>query len=159
MIQFTIKAAPFSINKAYYRNRQLTQDDRKWRSHFLIQLQDPHIQADLAKINKVFDPTIHSLSVSYRFCFPSNKLLTKKGTISARSSDLTNIEKLVQDNIFDHRFNGREIEDQIVQNLDIDDKFITQLQSYKVLSPVKNQFLIQGGIEILSLEESISPFH
>ena len=158
LIQFTIKSQPFSINKAYYRNRQLTKEARLWRKDFLLQLQDYHIQKDFAKVHKHFDPNLHSVHVSYRFCYPSNKLLTKKGTISARSSDLTNIEKLVQDNIFDHRFNGREIGDQIIQNLDIDDKFITQLQSYKVLSPLDNQFLIQVKIQIVTLQESISRF-
>jgi len=157
-IQFTIKCPPFSINKAYYRNRQLTQDARKWRKEFLLQLQDKNIQKDLAAFHAEFDPKLHGIKASYRFCFPSDKLLTKKGTVSARSCDLTNIEKLVQDNIFDNRFNGRKIDNIIISNLDIDDKFIIQCHSCKILSPVEGNYLIQIGIELLPLQEHICPF-
>tara|TARA_Y100000034_G_scaffold131829_1_gene193435 strand:+ start:311 stop:790 length:480 start_codon:yes stop_codon:yes gene_type:complete len=156
LIQFTIHLPPFSINKAYYRNRQLTNEARKWRANFLEQLQDPHIQSDLTKMHKLFDPKLHAFLVSYRFCYPSKKLLTKEGHISARSCDLTNIEKLVQDNVFDHRFNGREIEELIIQNLDIDDKFIIQCHSYKMLSPTRN-YLIQIGIELVLSRDYIDP--
>ena len=158
LIQFTIKLKPFSTNKAYYRNRQLTQEARLWREEFLIQLQDKNIQSDLSAIRDAFDPTLNAIAVSYRFLYPSDKLLTKKGTISSRSHDLTNIEKLVQDNIFDHRFNGREIGELIIQNLDIDDKFIVRCHSEKMRSQT-HTYLIQIGIEIVSLQESIDPFH
>ena len=156
IIHFTIHQKPFSVNRAYYRNRQLTKEARQWRADFLVQLQDPHIQKDLAKLRKLFDPSKHAFAVSYRFCYPSKILLTKKGHISARSCDLTNIEKLVQDNIFDHRFNGREIGDLIIQNLDIDDKFIVQCHSYKLLSPT-NTFLIQVEIKIVPLLDHVNP--
>ena len=46
--------------------------------------------------------------------------------------DLTNIEKLVQDNLFEHRYNGREIDGVVIENFDIDDKFIVSLQSRKL---------------------------
>ena len=46
--------------------------------------------------------------------------------------DLTNIEKLVQDNLFESRYNGREIDGVIIENFDIDDKFIVSLQSRKL---------------------------
>ena len=134
----------------------MTREARNWRKQFLKQLQDPHIQADLAKINKSFDPKIHAFLVSYRFLYPPNKLLTKEGHISKLSCDLTNIEKLVQDNIFDHRFNGREIEELIIQNLDIDDKFIIQCHSYKMLSPTRN-YLIQIAVELVLSQDYIDP--
>lgn len=156
LIQFTIKSPPFSTNKAYYRNRQLTQEARKWRENFLVQLQDPHIQADLTKMHSLFDPKIHALIVSYRFCYPPEKLLTKQNHISKLSCDLTNIEKLVQDNIFDHRFNGREIGDLIIQNLDIDDKFIIQCHSYKMRSPTRT-YLIQIALELVVAQDHIDP--
>ena len=46
--------------------------------------------------------------------------------------DLTNIGKLVQDNLFEHRYNGREIDGIVIENFDIDDKFIVSLQSRKL---------------------------
>ena len=45
--------------------------------------------------------------------------------------DLTNIEKLVQDNIFEERYNGRIIHDTTITNLNIDDKYVTDLRSRK----------------------------
>ena len=141
LIQFTIHSTPFSINKAYYRNRQLTKEARKWRADFLVQLQDPHIQSDLSKMHKLFDPKLHAFLVSYRF--------------SKLSCDLTNIEKLVQDNIFDHRFNNREIGELIIQNLDVDDKFIIQCHSSKLIS-LTGKYYIQIQIELVTLLDYVN---
>lgn len=151
IIQFTINSKPFSVNKAYYRNRQLTKDARKWRSTFLLQLQEANIQKSFDEFRNTFDPKIHGIKASYRFCMPKSILFTKQNLISARSCDLTNIEKLVQDNIFDKRFNGREINDILIKNLDIDDKYITELNSRKIVSSVKNQFYIQVRLELVFL--------
>ena len=67
-----------------------------------------------------------------RFYFPQHLLFTKKGEISKRSFDLTNIEKLLQDNLFESRYNGREIDGVVIENFDIDDKFIVDLHSRKL---------------------------
>jgi hypothetical protein len=45
--------------------------------------------------------------------------------------DLSNVEKLLIDLIFDSRFDGRTIDGQLISNLAIDDKFITDLLSIK----------------------------
>ena len=82
-------------------------------------------------IKTEFQPTKHALKVSYDFFYPYKLLYTKKGEISKRSFDLTNIEKLLQDNLFEHRYNGREIDGLIIENFDIDDKFIIDLHSSK----------------------------
>ena len=147
-ISFTVTCPPYSINKAYYRNRQLTKECRQWRENFLLQLQNPKIQKLMAKIRKQFDSQKHSLSVCYHFYYPKSILLTKSGTISKRSMDLTNIEKLVQDNIFEERYNGRVIHDTTITNLNIDDKYITKLHSSKNLGK-SYQVLVE--IEILPI--------
>ena len=102
----------------------------------------------MAKITEKFDSKKHSLAVSYHFYYPKSILLTKAGGISKRSMDLTNIEKLVQDNIFEERYNGRLINDIIISNINIDDKFITSLHSSKNLG---DSYLIQVEIEILPI--------
>ncbi|QDP61655.1 MAG: hypothetical protein Unbinned8261contig1001_28 [Prokaryotic dsDNA virus sp.] len=79
-----------------------------------------------------FLPQEHGLSVAYDFYFPQKLLYTKKGEISKRSFDLTNIEKLLQDNLFESRYNGREIDNIVIENFDIDDKFIVNLHSRKL---------------------------
>ena len=132
IVSFSIKAKPFSVNKAYYKNRQLTQEARTWREDFLLQLQTPEALQQIQSLKQAWNSQKHALSVSYDFFYPYNLLLTKKGEVSKRSMDLTNIEKLVQDNLFEHRYNGREIDGIIIENFDIDDKFIVSLQSRKL---------------------------
>ena len=132
IISFSIKAKPFSVNKAYYKNRQLTQEARKWREDFLLQLQQPEVLQQIQLLKQAWNSKEHALLVSYDFFYPYNLLLTKKGEVSKRSMDLTNIEKLVQDNLFESRYNGREIDGVIIENFDIDDKFIVSLQSRKL---------------------------
>ena len=143
---FTINCPPFSTNKAYYRNRQLTQEARKWREEFLYQLQSVNIQQLLLKFRSQFQPKQHGIIVKYDFYYPQSILLTKKGEISRRSCDLTNIEKLVQDNLFDARFNGRIIRDKTILNLNLDDKYITRLSSSKRLG---TQYQISLDLEPL----------
>ena len=102
----------------------------------------------MAKIRDKFDSKKHSLSASYHFYYPKSILLTKSGEISRRSMDLTNVEKLVQDNIFEERYNGRIIHDTTITNLNIDDKYITSLHSSKNLG---DSYLIEIEIEILPI--------
>lgn len=130
-IKFTLLSPPFSVNQAYYKNRQLTEKARTWRSNILLQLSEPLLKARLAFFRSKFDPLDHCLAINYSFLLPPNILFNSKGEISSRSMDLTNIEKLLQDSIFESRYNGRVIEGKIISNLDLNDKYITQLTSSK----------------------------
>tara|TARA_B100000131_G_scaffold11232_1_gene11705 strand:- start:9237 stop:9722 length:486 start_codon:yes stop_codon:yes gene_type:complete len=154
-ITFTIDCPPFSVNKAYYKNRQLTQEARKWRENFLYQLQCSTIQKDLQSFREAFHPQKNGIRAVYTFYYPSSLLLTKRGEISRRSCDLTNIEKLVQDNIFDARYNGRVIRDKTIINLNLDDKYITHLESHKRLHP-QNLYQLEVCLDLIPLPETIS---
>ncbi len=149
-IQFTINCPPFSSNKAYYRNRKLTREARAWREEFLYQLQCPAIQKTLKQLRNQFQPSKHGIRVKYNFLYPSSILLTKSGEISRRSCDLTNIEKLVQDNIFEPRYNGRIIRDKTIINLNLDDKYITHLESCKCPHPL-DQYQIEISLSLVDL--------
>ena len=151
-VSFTIKAPPFSINKAYYRNRQLTQEARKWRERILVQLQEPLLLTLMQALKTEFQPSKHALSVTYDFYFPRHLLFTKKGEISKRSFDLTNIEKLLQDNLFEHRYNDRVIDGIEIENFDIDDKFIIDLHSRK-LPHEKDHHEIRVTVSLLPLSQ------
>jgi hypothetical protein len=65
--------------------------------------------------------------------------------------DLTNIEKLVQDNLFESRYNGREIDGVVIENFDIDDKFIVSLHSRK-LAHNQEYHEVLITVELLPLE-------
>ena len=103
-------------------------------------------------ITKVNVALFKTLPICFiRFFYPSEILYTKKGEVSKRSMDLTNIEKLVQDNLFEHRYNGREIEGVIIENFDIDDKFIVSLRSQKLVhNQPYHEILIT--VELLTLK-------
>tara|TARA_R100000697_G_scaffold44102_1_gene57227 strand:+ start:570 stop:1040 length:471 start_codon:yes stop_codon:yes gene_type:complete len=152
-ISFVIDCPPFSSNKAYYKNRQLTQQARVWREEFLYQMQCPKIQQSLQQFRNQFQPSKHGIEAKYVFFYPSSILLTKRGEISRRSCDLTNIEKLVQDNVFEPRYNGRIIRDKTIINLNLDDKYITHLESRKCLHP-QNRYQIEILLSLIPLPKS-----
>lgn len=134
-ISFELCSPPFSINKAYYkRSKTRTAECREWGDNILIQLQNPAIQAMFELVREVL-PEHPLLGIMIEFQSPVDVLYTKSGDISRRSMDLSNIEKLLIDLIFDPRFDGRIIKDQKVRNLAIDDKFIVDMHSSKRESP------------------------
>lgn len=136
-ICFTLNSPPFSINKAYYkRSFTRTKECRAWGDNILTQLQDPDILDALLYLKDAFCPTKHALFVSLQFVLPKNKYFTKKGEISRHSQDLTNVEKLLVDLIFDPRFEGRKTGKgegaKTVRNLSLDDKYIATILSSKL---------------------------
>ena len=133
-IDFVLNSPPFSINSAYYRNRKRTRECRLWGDNILRQIQAPHIMTALQKIH---DIRPNSLSVELIFSYPKSKLFTKSSNyekISKFSMDLSNIEKLLIDLIFDKRYNDRLLDNKPLSNLNLDDKIITKLTSSKVVN-------------------------
>ena len=152
-LELSIKAPPFSINSAYYlksfNNKKATkirtQACRDWGDSILIQLQK--YKDKLIEMNKNFDEKCHAIKISLDFYIPEKKLYTKSGNVSALSSDITNIEKLLVDLIFDARFHGRALGGGLVTNLNINDKFIVEMRSRKM--PCNDEYLINISIEIV----------
>lgn len=146
MVSFTLQAPPFSLNKAYYkRSFTRTAACREWGDAILLQLQDDAIQAQFAALKASFE-TGHSLHVNLVFHIPQCKFYTKKGDLSRRAQDLSNVEKLLIDLIFDPRFEGRFIDGQEIFNLSMDDKYITLLVSEKV--PTEREHRIDIDISL-----------
>jgi hypothetical protein len=136
-ISFKIDAPPFSVNSAYYLKsynkgaptKIRTQKCRDWGDSILLQM--VKIKDKLLKFKEEFDEKEDAISIELVFYIPKDKFYTKKGDISLRSNDLTNVEKLLVDIIFDSRFNNRYVSDTKVLNLDINDKLIVDLSSKK----------------------------
>ena len=135
-IRFRLKAAPFSINKAYYKNRKRTRECREWGDDILLQLQSSKILSKLRKVKQWKAIELHLL-----YHYPKEKLYTKKGEISRRSMDLSNIEKLLIDLICDSRYNGRVLKDTVLENANVDDKLIVKLVSEKRLSEDNSHYI------------------
>jgi hypothetical protein len=145
-LEFTIFAEPFSINKAYYlksysgksATKIRTKECREWGDRVIDQLQKYKKEMELFRDG--FNEKQHALHIELDFCIPVSKFYTKTGHISIASSDITNIEKLLVDLLFDERFNGRSLNSQIVENININDKFITKMVSSK--SPSNREYKI-----------------
>jgi len=152
-ITIKLQVKPLSINSAYYKNRQYTNAARAYREDFLLQLQSDYNQKQLKSFTKLFNKSKHCIDTTYEFFYPKAKLFTKAGHISSRSCDLTNIEKLPQDFIFNTKYLEREIDGVLINNLNLDDVFITALHSFKRLS-TDNKYYLFVTIKLLSLEES-----
>lgn len=121
-------APPFSVNKAHYRNGNRTKECRAWGDLILEQLAP--FEDEIETFRASFDKLNQSLNTELIFLYPSSILLTKKGYVSRRSSDLSNIEKMLVDLIFDPKFFERG-----ANNLNLDDTLVTSQISKKRLSP------------------------
>lgn len=133
-LRLLFKSPPFSINSAYYRNRQRTKECRAWGNQIHCQLAEPQVAAAL----KLFKQSLTShtkLQVELNFKYPERTLYTLSGEVSRRSMDLSNIEKLLIDLIFDKRFQDRLTDNGYsIVSLEEDDKKIMKLISTKSLS-------------------------
>ena len=99
------------------------------------------------KLRDNFDPSTNALSIKIIHEIPKSVFYTKQGEVSIFSKDLTNIEKLPIDLIFDERFYGRTVFGESVENLAINDKYITRLVSEK--KPA-DEFKIRMDIKIIN---------
>ena len=119
---------PFSTNSAYYKNRQLTRECRRWRQTIIEALSTTENLAAMRDFRESFDPSTQGISIALSFGMPENKLYKINKEISRLSMDLTNIEKLLVDVIFDPKFAERGE----VDNLSLDDKYVIRLYSEKI---------------------------
>lgn len=134
---------PFSINKAYYKGSfSRTRELREWATRVISQLGSPVNQVVINHWKKKYKGK--HLSVYLKHYIPKSKFYNKDGTISIRSNDLTNIEKLIVDLIFGVKHS--------LYGLDIDDKNIVQLLSEKIPSKT---YSIECVIRSVKLKEVI----
>jgi len=156
-IEFTLFAEPFSLNKAYYlksfngksATKIRTKECREWGDRVLAQLLP--FADEISKFTKLFDKLNHALKIDLNFYTPAAKFYTKAGHISIASSDVTNIEKLLVDLLFDERFNGRELNGELIKNININDTFIVEMRSRK--TPSKRDYKIKIIVEIIDKPE------
>lgn len=119
---------PFSINSYYYRTRQRTKEARLWANDIFRTL--ANYKEDILEFRSNFDVTQHSLGLELVFTYPQNIFYTKQNTISSKTMDITNVEKPILDLLTHPRYNERPLPEGCL-NLNIDDKFITEMHSTK----------------------------
>lgn len=135
-LSLKLDAPPFSINSAYYKKSKVrTQKCRAWGDRIHAQLSQPENAKKIVDFRTKIEEKsfIHA---ELRFYYPKSKLYTKRGGISRLSMDLSNIEKMLIDLLFDKKYTGRISDANLpIQTLCADDKLLTRLTSEKIVSP------------------------
>lgn len=114
-------------------------------------LKSPQMQSALQELKDEFDPTKHCIKVDITCYYPREVFFTKKGTISAKTFDLSNVEKPIVDVIFLEKYAT-----QTIKNIGIDDKYITDLNSKKRPS-IEHSINIRIQLDNLQSLEDILP--
>lgn len=150
--EFRLKSKPYSINSFYYRDgRIIKQEAKEWMAQIFHLLSSSENQEKLEQIRKSFDKNLHYFKVKLEFYFPKNTLFNKKGLLSSRAFDLSNIEKTLIDLIFLPKYHKQQFP-YGCPNINIDDKYICELESIKGLSSDYN-YETRIIIKILPLSE------
>jgi hypothetical protein len=127
----TLKLKPFSINAMFCRDkRHKTIEAQEWSCSVLVALALKENKKKLKELRQHFDPLKHIYKVDLTFFYPKHVLFRKDGGISARAHDLSNVEKPLIDLVFLPMFYDRP-SPYGAKNLNIDDKYITDLRSRK----------------------------
>lgn len=143
---FLILGRSFSINATTGANKRYkTPECRDWETTVLHQLNSAENKQKFDKLRSHFDTSKHSYSVSIAVYYPEADFYTKKGIISAHTQDVSNYEKPLIDLIFLPKYFNLE-GPYGCPNLNIDDKFITQMFSTKRVGP---ELCIKVRIRIL----------
>lgn len=146
---FKLIIKPFSINAMYYGDaRTKTSQAREWSYQVFHQLSTLNNLNNMKDLREYFNPTKHQVSIEILVEYPKNIFFTKNGTISAKTIDITNFEKVITDLFFDKRYFDKEYP-YGCKNLNIDDKYITELFSKKSF--------IESDVHIINYSVIINP--
>ena len=132
----------------YCKNRSWkTQKYKDWAASVCHRLSTDENLQKLEDLRNHFDTLQHYYAVDLRFYYPQNILITKKGSMSAKAHDVSNIEKPLIDIVFLPQFFNVP-SPYGCKNLNIDDKFIKKMSSEKIASDAHR---IEIEISILPL--------
>lgn len=121
MIEMEIPCKAFSINAAYYRTRAVkTAECRAWEAQVLEYLAEYKELFEIGEDHKKA-PATYALELD--FIYPDYIFYNKSGEISSKTFDLSNVEKLLIDLIFE-------------KTMGVNDKFVVSLLSRKMAGPV-----------------------
>lgn len=132
----------------YYANKLhgFTADSKEWRFKCFHAMSKQVAAQALADLREHFNASKHSYKISFTFNIPREKFYNKQGLISSRTADLSNVEKALVDVIFLPANFGNNPPYNCEQ-LNIDDKYVTEMSSRKVA--VDADYSIDITIEIV----------
>ena len=130
----TLPLKAFSINAMTGRDiRHKSHAYIEWSAEVFNKLSTDENLDTIAELREFFDSEKHYYIIDLKFYYPSNVLYTKKGSLSARAHDLSNIEKPLIDLLFLPTYYDQP-SPYGCKNLNIDDKYIKKLSSEKLPS-------------------------
>ena len=149
---FKFKSKPVSINNFYYANKAhgIRTEAKEWQSDLFIELAKNVNKEIITNLKAKFDPKIHGYKFVITYHAPASTYYNKKGELSSRQIDLSNCEKSLIDVFMLPKYNGV----YGACNLDMDDKWLIELSSKKLIS-ADEFYYTTVLIEIISLPKVI----
>ena len=145
---FTINTNPFSLNAVHCRDKRYkTKEYQDWSRTVIHLMSNEEDEVNFKELNNYFKSDKHCIHVEIKSYYPKEKLFTKKGSLSSRAHDISNIEKPIIDLMFLKEYHG-DNPPYSFKNLNIDDKFITRMVSEKLEN---EESKIEMSIEIKNL--------
>jgi hypothetical protein len=135
---FKLALKPFSINSMYYKDHsKKTAAYREWETLAFYELAKPGPQQAFADLRAAFDAEKHVYRMRVVCRYPRSTFITLKGTISSKTFDITNTEKILIDLCFLPKFHVQQ-PPYGAKNLNVDDKYLFSLNSAKRCSSANN---------------------
>jgi hypothetical protein len=143
--------SPLSVNSTYVRGHNgvtKSSEAREWTQLACHALSSAENVQKFQELRDFLDPKKHLVRVSVWAVYPESELMTKQGTVSAKTQDVSNFEKSIIDVCFLPKF-FVEAPPYGCPNLNFDDRVATELHSYKAKS--------SNGVRGLIVELEIAP--
>lgn len=136
----------------HHRNKAFKKKDAlDWEHTVMHHLSKQETKTKLKNLREYFDKNQHGYIVELKFYFPEEILFTKKGHLSSRAHDLTNVEKPLVDLLFLPCYFEKK-PPYGCENLNIDDKYLIRCLSEKQIADTHR---IDISIEIVDLTQQI----
>ena len=117
IVSFEVPMKAFSINSYYYASRKVkTKEAREWEERFLEFLEEEKQLVDLAQ---EFNDKGGTFKITIAIEYPHHIYYNNLQLISSQTFDCSNTEKIIIDRVFGDK-------------MQINDKYITELHSYKL---------------------------
>lgn len=118
----------------------------QWAANIFHKLDTEENLEIFKELREFFDEEKHGFIVNLKFFYPKDILYTKKGQLSAKCHDISNIEKPIIDLLFLPVY-YKKPSPYGCKNLNIDDKYILSMQSSK---HVADEHRMEIEIQIVS---------
>ena len=142
-ITLLLACEAFSINKMYYNKPgfQRTQEAREWSYKVFDELNCSYNQQQMRLFREKFEPSHMGVEVTIVERIPVDEFF-KVGSweISSKTFDRSNVEKPLIDLLFLPKYFTRSVPEGC-NNLNLDDKYVSQVISRKVPSPLAYTYL------------------